>query len=123
MLSFVADLSSNRNRCSRLRGCEYDGRILALLPLGGMRWGMLLPCVGGRQRGACESTTDHVNYRMISLRLRRVQHFRLLRFADCRKYVTGSRATYQFVLESVIIKCSDRNSLRCTWLMMSLASA
>ena len=63
--------------------------------------------------GSVESTTNYVNTRMIRLRLRRVQHFCQLRFAFFRKYVTGRRVTYQFALESVIIKCSDRNILRC----------
>jgi hypothetical protein len=74
--------------------------------------GNVVALCGRQAAGSVESTTDHVNSRMISPRLRRVQHFRLLRFADCRKYVTGRRVTYQFALESVIIKCSDRNSLR-----------
>jgi hypothetical protein len=64
--------------------------------------GNVVALCGRQAAGSVECTIDHVNSRMISLRPRRVQYFRLLRFADCRKYVTGRRATYQFVLESVI---------------------
>ena len=40
----------------------------------------------GRQAaGSVESTIDHVNSGMISLRLRRVQYVRRLRFDDCRE--------------------------------------